>query len=181
MSTQRETYLGFILGPFFRWWWAIITGLATLLSYELTPADGYRVSAQLALGLVLVLPSTTFLAISVLARGWVLFRHQHSEFTVHSILRNRDFGSDWIFVIRTGRELPAGTLLDVHRRLGGVEVPFALIELISPTTDGLHQGVPRWLAPAHIRDFTSGKFAPSDTVVLRYLTTSRIRDLPSVR
>lgn len=96
MSTLRGSYLAFILGPFFRWWWALTTGLAILLSYELTPTGGYRLNAPLALGLILVLSSTIFLAISVLSHSWALFRDRYAEFAIQSILKNRDFGSDWI-------------------------------------------------------------------------------------
>jgi hypothetical protein len=180
MHSQRQSYLEFILAPFFRWWWALITGVATLLSYRLTPQGGYQLGAVAALLLTLVCFTLLFATISVLYRGWLLFRDRYAPLTVQAIQKNRDLGGEWIFVLATGGRMTPGTVVDVHRRLGDLEVPFALVEIVAETAIGTYQAVPRWLAPIHIRDFTAGRFSPAETVVLRHLTATRIREFASV-
>jgi len=177
MKDQRAKYLSFIVGPFFRWWWALITGLATLLSYKVTPQAGWHIGAVGALTLTLLCSTLLFLAISVVYQGWQLFRGRYAELVLRGIQRSRDLGSDWVFVLSAGLDLPIGTIIDVHRRLGDVEVPFALIEIIGATSDGLYQALPRWLAPIHIRDYTGGRFSTSETVCVRNITSTRVRDL----
>lgn len=177
MKNQRARYLEFIVGPFFRWWWALITGLATLLSYKLTPQVGWHVGAVGVLILTLLCSTLLFLATSVVYQGWHLFRGRYAELVLCSIQRSRDLGSDWVFVLSAGLDLPTGTIIDVHRRLGDLEVPFALIEIVGANSDGRYQALPQWLAPIHIRDYTAGRFSVSDTVCVRSLTSTRVQDL----
>jgi len=177
MKDQRAKYIAFLFGPFFRWWWALITGLATLLSYKLPPQTGWRLGPAGTLLITLLCFTLLFLALSVGYQGLQLFRAHYGELILRGIQKSRDLGGDWVFIITAGVDLPVGTVIDVHRRLGNVEVPFALVEIVGTNSDGYYQGLPRWLAPVHIRDYTGGKFLLEEAVVLRSITATRIRDL----
>jgi len=63
-------YLGTLMSPFFRWWWALITGIATLLSFFAWKTNGLTLSGtQVALA-VLILLSLLFLMLSVVRQSF---------------------------------------------------------------------------------------------------------------
>src|SRR4051812_28800239 len=108
MKDQRGKYFSFLVGPFFRWWWALITGLGTLLSYKLTPDSGWRLGPIGVLLLTVLGFTLSFLTLSVAYQGWQLFRGRYAELVLCSIQKSKDLGADWVFVVRAGIDLPTG-------------------------------------------------------------------------
>ena len=71
------TYLGTLMSPFFRWWWALITGVATLLAFFALKTNGLTLSGtQVALA-VLIFFSLVFLMLSVVSQGFKWYSRAH--------------------------------------------------------------------------------------------------------
>ena len=168
-------YLKFILSPFFRGWWAIITGLATLLGYVLTPETGVRLVPILSLLITLLIFSLLFFALSVLVQGWYLFINRYTGLEVKNIQKNE---GELVFILSGYLPLGVGTIVDIHRRLGDLEVPFALVKVASQNDKGFYQAEALTTAPAHLRDYNTGKFAVNDLIAYPFATTDRIREIP---
>jgi hypothetical protein len=162
MKATLGSYLGFLLRPFFRWWWAVVTGLASLLSLLKTPTDGWTVTPVGAFLLTFGASTLLFLVLSVCVQGWQLFTERWSQITVATIQRTKDLAGDWAFVLTSQSSIPVGSVIDIHRKLGDVEVPFAMVQVVKVTTRGDYQAVPIVIAAAHIRDYALGKFTVAD-------------------
>lgn len=177
MRSPLQRYLGLLLDPFFRWWWALITGIATLLSYVLTPESGVQIGPPVVLAITLGVFTLLFFSLTTLVQGWRLYQERHADLLVRSIQRNKDLGGDWIFVLDGNPNLTPGTLLDIHRRSGDVEAPFAFVEIRSTTATGKYLATPVWISPRHIGDYNAGKFTVTDMVVLSHLQHGRVREV----
>lgn len=154
------SYIAWISQPFFRWWWAVITGVVTLIAFLWTdqgmtvPRFGVLIAVVGSSGLI-------FLTFSVLVQGWLLYSDRTGLFEVVALQKNknRDLGSDWVLVLRGPIELPTGRILQVTRKLyDGVEVPFAIVKTSGKTASGLYQSVPIWLSSGHLNDFKKHEF-----------------------
>jgi hypothetical protein len=160
-------YIGWIFQSFFRWWWAAITGAASIIALFVTPESGLKFSNIGVSIIILVFLTFTFLMVSVLVQGWSLFCDRNRQLEVVSIRRSKDLGSDWIFVINGYLPESQGVLIEVWRPLEDTEVPFAIIKVVGTTGKGYHQAVPIWISPGHLRDFSLQEF---DASILRAKT-----------
>jgi hypothetical protein len=126
-----------------------------------------RVGALIAIvvGSVLV-----FLTISVLVQGWELYLDRTRPFEVVALTKdaNQDLGSEWVIVLRGPKEVEAGSILQITRRLqDGVEVPFAVVRTTGKNASGHHQGIPIWVSSGHLNDFKKQKFSVLSLLVER--------------
>jgi hypothetical protein len=165
-SRSVAAYLRFILEPFFRWWWVLITGIASFLSYVLTPDKGWELHAAGALAVTLAIFTFGFLALSVIIQGWPLFHERDLVTTVESVQKNPSFGSDWVFVLGGEIGYAPGTVLEILRKFNGLEIPFAMVTIRSSTLEGRYIAVPVWLSPAHLRDYSAGEL-PLGRLIVR--------------
>lgn len=170
-------YIAWLSRPFFRWWWAVITGVVTLVAFAWTPQEVTvpRVGLLLA---VVVVSGLLFLTLTVLVQGWRLHLDRMRPFEVVSLQkdRNRDLGSEWVIVLRGSASLDAGCILQINRRLpDGVEVPFAIVKDSGKNASGDHQSIPLWLSPAHLNDFKKHEFSILSLLVERYPTLDCIQ------
>ena len=78
-------YLGWLVGPFFRWWWAAVTGIIGLIAFAWTPAS-IAISKPVILLLLLYVSALSFLSATVAAQGWKLFS-ERSSFRIVSLTR----------------------------------------------------------------------------------------------
>ena len=178
MQPTIRKYLTFVLSPFFRWSWALITGVASLLSFVLTTYFEFKLTPPLALVLTLFIFLLLFLALSVLTQGWDLFINRYTMLEVRNVQKSKDFGGDLVFILSGHLPLGIGTVVDIHRRLGDLEVPFALVEVVSQNDKGHYQATPLTTAPAHLRDYNTGKFTVSDLIAHPFVTIKRVREVP---
>ena len=154
---RNGTFLGIMFGPFFRWWWATITGVATIAGWFLFPASGFGLSRIWICFLILLFFTLLFLTISAMYQGYKLFRNSCSRLTLDSIQRCDDFSGDHLFLFKGNRNTEIGSLLEVYRDLADLEVCIALIEVIHIKDDGIVQAKPIWFSPIHKRDLQGGR------------------------
>ncbi len=168
MQPDISKYLGWIFQFFFRWWWAAITGTASIIALFVTPESGLKFSNIGVSIVILIFLTFTFLMLSVLVQGWSLFCDRTHQLEVVSIRRSKDLGSDWIFIINGNLPESQGVLIEVCRPLEDTEVPFAIVTVVGTTEKGYHQAVPIWISPGHLRAFSLQEF---DARILKAKTT----------
>lgn len=176
MRPITSEYLGWLFQPFFRWWWAMVSGIASIVALWGTPQSGVTLSNATAAIAVLIVSVLFFLTLSVLVQGWSLYWDRNRRLEVVSIRRDKDkdFNADWIFVISGYLQESIGTLVEVRRLLEDTEVPFAIVRVVGTTEKGYHQAVPIWISPGHQRDFMRHAFAPRTLRAKTTLTYDRV-------
>lgn len=177
MRSTLGEFIGLMFKPFFKWWWAVLTGAASLLAFLWTPTGGLTVSQTGMLLVILGTLTLVFLVFSVLYQGWNLFKDRHRNLEVVSVTKTKDFGTDWIFLLRGYLRESTGILLEIRRPLEDVEVPFALVRVIGSTTKGLYQAVPVWISPGHLRDFSNRQFSASSLIAYPNIYFDRAREV----
>ena len=173
MQPNIPTYLGWIFQVFFRWWWAALTGTASLVPLFWIPQSGISLSNITVTATIFVVLTLAFLTVSVLVQGWSLYWDRSRQLEVVSIRESKDLGSDWIFVIDGYLQESSGVLIEVRRLLEDTEVPFALVRVVDTTEKGYYQAVPVWFFAGHLRDFTQHRFDLSALRAKTILTYER--------
>jgi hypothetical protein len=178
MLTTHDSFLRTLFGSFFRGWWAVLTGFASILSWIYAPASvtlsrGQVASATL-LGLLLM-----FFAVSTIYQGWQLFKNRITPSSLVGFLKSDNYGGEFVFIIKGVHDSSRGKVAELKRTVNGVEVSFAIVEFMDFTSQGYFQASPVWISPNHLRELRTGKFAISDVVVdplitCRTLLTARI-------
>lgn len=176
MKHDPIEFVGHLLRPFFRWWFAALTVLLSLVALVVTPDAGWRLSGPWALGLCVFACTSFFLVASMLVQGWSLWRESFPHLEVTSVQREGPEAGGWQFVLAGRVPDAVGTLVDVHRKLGEAELPFALLEIVSITSAGHYQARTLSTSAAHVRDYAQGSFTTSEMVARPQVRASRIRD-----
>ena len=153
---RNATFLGIMFGPFFRWWWATITGVATVGGWFLFPASVYILTRIWICFLILFFFALMFLTISATYQGYRLFKNSYSKITLRSIQRCDDFGGDHIFLFVGNYNTEIGSLFEVYRNLADVEVCIAIVEVVHIKDDRTVQAKPIWFSPGQKRDLQGG-------------------------
>ena len=176
MRPVISEYLGWLFQPFFRWWWAAVSGTASIVALWWTPQSGVTLSNVTAAITVLIISMLVFLTLSVLIQGCSLYRGRNRSLEVVSIRRDKDkdFNADLVFVIRGYLQESIGTLVEIRRPLEDTEVPFAIVRVVGTTAKGYHQAVPIWISPGHQRDFMRHEFTPRALLAKTTLTYDRV-------
>ncbi|MEP7346035.1 MAG: hypothetical protein ABI877_12240 [Gemmatimonadaceae bacterium] len=137
-----------------RSWWTVGTGAASVAGVLVLPTTvvvGRTVLVTTVLVLVLVFAIAVSAAcevrdVSLAPRAKVRLLAWH--------YRERQA----LFVLAHHPELELGCVVELIRHDAELEIPFALVELASRTTDGNLQGRALWIAPAHLRDYRTQRF-----------------------
>jgi hypothetical protein len=169
-------YTKTVLSPFFKWWWALITGIATFAGYVLTSDSGVNVGRISILFGILIFFILIFLSVSVFIQGWQVFKNQNTEVKLVNIQKNSDLGGEFVFIFSSFKPLENGTLINIKRQLGDIEVPFAVVEIISMNKNGNPQGKEFSIKPAHLRDFNNGKCSIVDLTASPYIPSSQLKE-----
>lgn len=178
MQPTASSYLRYLLAPFFRNWWAALTGCASLLAMYVTPAEGVTLSGAAMMTITFVVLMLVFLALATTTQGWALYSGQLHRLRVSSFERNREVASGWVFVLASDVELSVGTVVDVHKRVGSVEVPLALALVVARNSSGAYQAVPIGkLNPVHVQEHAAGGLKAGDLVVGAHIDIQRIKEV----
>lgn len=173
-----SSYLRFIFSPFFRNWWAVLTGCASILAIYITPSQGVTLTGAMMMTMTFVILTMVFITLSVFSQGWQLYMGRLEGLRVSSFERNRDVQEGWVFILDGDIDLAVGTVIDVHKRTGAVEVPLALIRIDARNSDGAYQATPIGkMNPAHIREHSAGGLKPADLIVRTSVDLQRIKEV----
>lgn len=178
MQPTLSTYLRYLFAPFFRNWWAALTGCASLLAMYVTPARGATVSGAAMMTVTFVILTLAFLTLSAVTQGWGLYAGQLRGLRVASFERNREVPAGWVFVLAGDVELSVGTVVDVYKRVGAVEVPLALAQVVAQNSSGSYQAVPIGkLNPVHAKEHAAGGLKSADLVVRAQIDIQRMKEV----
>lgn len=169
MGPKLSAYVGFLFQPFFRWWWAAVTGFASIFGVLVTPQSGVVLRAPTLVIIIFVGFTMAFLTLSTLFQGWDLYRKRYTDLRVAAIQKTKDYGGEYVTALRGDMEVPVGTLVELRRPVGEDEILFALVEIRNRTARGNYLGVPLWTSAGHQRDYFGGKFASSELVVIPHV------------
>jgi hypothetical protein len=176
-SPTFGSYLRYLTAPFFRAWWAVLTGVASILSLYVAHTWTITLSAPVATTLTFLILTMGFLVLSVVAQGWVLFAGRATGLTVTQFDRSREVEKGWYLVIECDIEVAVGAVFDIHRRVGSAEVPLALVRITGKNSDGTYQAAPLGpINPTHTREHASGRLRPEDLVVRPFVDIRRLRE-----
>jgi hypothetical protein len=114
-------FLGLLFSSFFRWWWATITGFASIASFLIVSEQGITLS-RLQFGILILLNMTLlFLTAATVWQGWRLYKRQFARPAFLGIQRNNEYGASHVFLLGSSSVLSTGTLVELHRHHNGVE------------------------------------------------------------
>lgn len=172
------SFLRFLFSPFFRYWWAALTGCASILAMYVTPTAGITLSGAAMMTATFVGLTFLFITFSVLGQGWQLYIGRLGGLQVISFERNRDMPEGWIFVLVGDIDLSVGTVIDIHKKTGMAEVPFSLVRIISRNSRGAYQATPIGkINPTHIKEHSAGGLRSTDLIVCTSVDLQRIKEI----
>lgn len=164
MKNKKSTagFLRLIFGSFFRWWWAAITGFASIASWLFVSRKGillapFMFSILILLGLILL-----FLVLSTVYQGWLIYQERFTRLQVVGFQRCSSYGGDYVFLLEGNLGAAQGTVVELKRFHAGVEVPIALVEIMEKNSKGQYQARPIWVSPGHLRDLRMNQFVVSE-------------------
>jgi hypothetical protein len=169
MGARYSAYLTFLFRPFFRWWWAAVTGFASIFSVLVTPQSGIVVRSPGLAVFIFIGFTMVFLTLSILVQCWDLYLRRHTDLQVAAIQKSKEYGGEYVAALRGELDVPVGALVELRRPVGENEILFALLEIRNRTTRGNYVGVPIWTSAGHQRDYFGGKFAASELVVVPHV------------
>jgi hypothetical protein len=171
------SYLRYLSAPFFRAWWAVITGFASILSLYIAHNSTITLSAPTATTLTFAMFTMAFLVLSVTAQGWSLYTGRGSNPTVTQFDRSPDVEEGWYLVVACNTDIAVGAVFDIHKRVGSAEVPLALVRVTGRNSDGTYQAAPLGrINPTHKKEHAAGRLRPSDLVVRPFVDIQRLRE-----
>jgi len=171
-------FVAYLTKPFFRTWWAVITGFASILALYVTRDSHFTIDGPGVASLILLGSILLFLVLSVTSQGWKLFRGQSAGLHVLSFEKSRDVAEGWLLIIGGNAEVIVGTVVDIYKRTPAGEVPLAFFEISGRNSDGRYQATPIGrINPSHIREHSAGGLRPSDLVVRTSVEIKRMKEV----
>lgn len=171
MSSIRE-YVGTLFNVFFRWWWAAITGVFTIIGVFLAPEQGITLS-RIGLGLIIFFGLTlAFLSISVVATSWRWYLAGGVFPTVVGFVPEKKGETALTVIVQSDPHiLSSGTYLALFRVTQyGIESCAAVLEVKSKRNDGKgYQAEPVWISAVHKTALQKGE-ARLDDLRLRVVS-----------
>lgn len=172
------SFLRFLFSPFFRNWWAALTGCASILAMYITPSQGITLSGSAMMTATFVALMLLFITLSSLGQGWQLYMGRLGGLHVTSFERNRDMPEGWVFVLVGDIDLAVGTVIDIHKKTGAAEVPLSLVRIASRNSSGAYQATPIGkINPTHIKEHSAGGLRPVDLIVRTSVDLQRIKEV----
>lgn len=165
-------YIKDLFKVFFKWWWAVITAIATFLPLFTLP-DNLVIRKVLIVFVIFVFCLLIFITVSVVAQGYTWFVGSHNAPRVGSCLPAVAAGqeqdqTDKVIIVSSVHDLEIGQVLTVFRETNrgiGCFGIFRVDRRLSSHSDQ-YQCLPLWIAPIHKRDLSN------DQVQVSQLSTS---------
>ena len=160
-------YLRELLGLFARWWWASITGVASILSWLAVPADGGNIGRTTVALLVFGGLCLLFIAFSAAVHGYGLFVGNLQPRVTRFVPASDEKDAACTFILDPGPSatLAPGYLISLYRNVLGEEVCVALLRFDRlRQEDGQAQRVPVWIGAGHLKELSSNSL---DATLLR--------------
>lgn len=151
-------YLGILLTPFFRWWWALITGVATLLSFFAWKTSGVNFSGTEVSIAVMGFFTLLFFVLSVISQGftWYIRAYCNPEVIKCSPAAANDSESE-IFHLRSQLPLEPGQVISMLRTFDDGRVICMGMVKVERLIGDRYQCVPLWIGAGHRQDLKQGK------------------------
>jgi hypothetical protein len=145
-------YLHSIFSVFFRWWWAVLTGVFTILTPIFLPS-GVSVGPKGLAVTIFIFLTLAFIALSTTVASWNWFASAECKPTLTELVPAQPkTKTPLTFIVRPEViPLSPGNLLAVFRQLDhGVEVCAAILEVKSKRTNGTDwQAEAKWISALH--------------------------------
>lgn len=173
-----SSYLYFIFSSFFRNWWAMLTGCASIVAFFVTPSKGVILNGATMMLVTFIVLTLIFMTISTLSQGWQLYLGRLNGLRVSSFERNREIEDGWIFVIEGDTDLAVGSIIDIYKKAGAAEVPLALAQIVAKNSSGAYQAIPVGkINPTHIREYSAGGLRAEDLIVRTSVAVQRVMEV----
>lgn len=162
---QAVVFLRLIFGSFFRWWWAAITGFASIAGFLIalqSPAEGVLLS-PLLFGILILLGSLlVFLVLSTVYRSWLIYREHFTRLRVVGLSRYNDPDPSDLFILEGNAHYNQGTVIELQRFHEGLDIAIALVEIMEKNSAGQYPAKVIWAPAGPLGDLRMGKFMFSD-------------------
>ena len=165
-------YFKLVFSTFFRWWWAVITGIASIAGWIFSPIAGitvprYGMGLAILGGLVLL-----FLTISAMYQCWEIYS-ETAPIRVANFEKPKS--GDFVFLLNSTVAIEGHTLL-VFKRYSSddIETVVAVVEVIERNSKGQYQTRSIWTSPALLRDLGISRSVLKDLIVSSSISMSTI-------
>ena len=150
-------YVGTLLTPFFRWWWALITGVATLFSFFAWRTTELNLSGIQAALAVLIFFSMLFLVLSVISQGYKWYIRSYCNPEVIKFSPAANDSETEIFHLKSLLPLEPGQVVSVLRTFDDGRVICMGMLKVERLLSDRYQCIPLWIGPGHRQDLKRGK------------------------
>jgi len=151
-----------IFSSFFRWWWAVITGFASIASWLFVSREGILLTPLMFSILILLGLTLVFLVLSTVYQGWLIYQRHSPRLRIIGFQKCNDYGGEHVFLLEGNIGAAQGTVIELKRFYTGVEVAIALVEIMEKNSKGQYQARPIWISPGHRRDLKMEQFVYSE-------------------
>ncbi len=151
-------FLKDLTSVFFKWWWALLTAIATFIPLFSLPAKSTLSNTIIAI-IIFVFFLMIFLTLSVISRGYKWYLGSHNAPSVMSCISALTGQNEEIITISSVYELEIGQILTVLRTTNRGTGCFGLIKVdrrLSSLSDK-YQCSPLWIAPVHRNDLVQNQ------------------------
>jgi hypothetical protein len=147
---------------FFKWWWAVLTAIATFLPLFGLPART-TVSSWVIAIVLFAFFLLLFLTLAVVSRGYKWYLGSHNAPSIESCLPAIPGQDEEILTISSIYDLELGQILTVLRTTNHGTGCFGIIKVdrrLGSLSDK-YQCSPLWIAPGHRNDLAQNQVQPS--------------------
>jgi hypothetical protein len=99
MAPSFSAYLAYLFRPFFRWWWAAVTGFASIFSVLVTPQSGLVLRSPSVAIVIFIGFTMAFLTLSALVQSWDLYRKRQTDLRVAAIQKTKEYGGEYVALL----------------------------------------------------------------------------------
>jgi hypothetical protein len=165
---QIFRYFGQLLGLFLKWWWAALTGVASILSWLTVPETGTTMTRTSVAVLVFVVLTLAFLTLSTVVSGYRWFVGSLSPRVVRFVPASIESEAPCTFIVDPRpTALVPGYLISLYRNVLGEEVCIALLRFDRLREDGNAQCTPIWIGPGHLQELSNSSLDATSLRVRR--------------
>jgi len=171
-------YLASLTRPFFRWWWAVITGLATLLAFFEWRSTGMQLSSTAVAVIVGVFLTITFFAASVIVQGFGWYTRSHGQPVIVTCTPANPESPLEVFQLTSMLPLEPGQVISLLRTVGDRTFCIGMLK-VERIASSRYQCVPLWIAPSSRQDLKRGQIPLahlSTTLLLNETDLARFKE-----